>query len=58
MVINVYRWLPQTNQDIFVKNRQVLFDGLGRLSELAFKGSTSLNLHNIPYIYSLDGLDS
>ncbi|WP_342596606.1 FAD-dependent oxidoreductase [Cyanobacterium aponinum UTEX 3222] len=40
----LHRWLPQTNQDIFVKNRQVLFDGLGRLSELAFKGSTSLNL--------------
>jgi monoamine oxidase len=33
----LHRWLPQVNQDVVVRNRQVQFDGQGRIGELAAK---------------------
>lgn len=33
----LHRWLPEVDRDVVVRNRQVQFDGQGRLAELASK---------------------
>ena len=39
----LHRWIPGLDKDIVIRNRQVEFDGLGQLGELAAKSEAWLN---------------